>query len=257
MIRALRHGVAGLDVVRAVEREWSGRAERWERQSGRVNDARDVEHAEGRASGHQPYSEQEDELPPPSSVIVAPKLEISPDNPYQPLTCRELPRRIFRSKSATFTTLSPLLEHLFAYDPPPNPNSHRGYPLSRAALASDYELVQFLLDRGADPSLKDGLAMQIAISKKDLRLVRMLYEKESSRPSSATPDDSMTSSPRGRGKKRSRPSSPMDTEGRPRKASKTRSRRMDMTPALMSKVMACGSREIIDYFVQENGVWHA
>jgi hypothetical protein len=32
---------------------------------------------------------------------------------------------------------------------------------------------------------------------------------------------------------------------------------MDMTPALMSKVMACGSREIIDYFVQENGVWHA
>lgn len=117
--------------------------------------------------------------------------------------------------------LTPLVLHLFArYQP--NVDSHKGYPLQRALIADDRPLIEFLLRRGADPALKDGLALQIALNKKRLDLVRMLVEGGGSGSS---------------GRKRKRGG---DT-------------RVPMTPELMDKVMATGSREIQSYFVDERG----
>lgn len=90
------------------------------------------------------------------------------------LSCHELPRRIFRNTSMT---IDPLLIYLFEhYDP--SPNSHKGYPLCRAVLAKNYELIGLLLDHGADPGIKSSLPVQVAISLRDLKAVRMLIERE-------------------------------------------------------------------------------
>ncbi|XAO27059.1 hypothetical protein I312_105901 [Cryptococcus bacillisporus CA1280] len=102
-----------------------------------------------------------------------------------PLTCRELPRRIFRSLPLPSTPIPPLVIYIFdtfgqssdpTYDP--SPNSHKGYPLCRAVLQSNYELASYLLQKGADPSLKDYMAVEIAVSMKDLKMVKLLVERE-------------------------------------------------------------------------------
>ncbi|RXK35798.1 hypothetical protein M231_06937 [Tremella mesenterica] len=127
-----------------------------------------------------------------------------------PLSCVELPRRLFRpplllptpsskparasqttvsssnqrtqdplSVNETFSptpTLHPLLIYLFStYSP--SSNSHKGYPLCRAILARDVMLIQFLLHHGADPSVKGWMALELAIHMKDLELVRMLVDR--------------------------------------------------------------------------------
>lgn len=79
-------------------------------------------------------------------------------------------------------------------------------------------MIDFLLARGADPAQKDGLALQIALSKKRLDLVRLLVEGGGS-------------------------------GSRKRK----RDTRIPITPQLMEKVMATGSREIQSYFVDVQG----
>ncbi|WVQ92538.1 hypothetical protein IAS59_006349 [Cryptococcus gattii] len=102
-----------------------------------------------------------------------------------PLTCRELPRRLFRSPPLPSTHIPPLVIYIFdtfgqssdpTYDP--SPNSHKGYPLCRAVLQSNYKLASYLLQKGADPSLKDYMAVEIAISMKDLKMVKLLVERE-------------------------------------------------------------------------------
>ncbi len=175
---ALRHGVCGIEVVRALEEMWNGKAQAWQRM------ALEREH------------------------------------------------------------------------------EHRGYPLARAVLAGDVALIRFLLDRGADPALKEGLAMQIAVKRGDVALCRMLYERPAGRGSDAAGDSSMHSFtpiadvsiaiPSG---KRKRTSSP--PEQSPRKRARTaldRNTRMCMTPDLMRCVMACGHRGVMDYFLGEMGV---
>lgn len=103
--------------------------------------------------------------------------EEAPPEPTRPaLSVPELPRRLFRSLSTTHP-LPPLITYLFdTYAP--NPNSHNGYPLSRAVLSKNTMVVKYLLSKGADPGIRDGLAIEIAVKLGDIGLVRLLVEHQ-------------------------------------------------------------------------------
>ncbi|KAG8958922.1 hypothetical protein FRC00_002150, partial [Tulasnella sp. 408] len=51
-----------------------------------------------------------------------------------------------------------------------NPNSHDGYFLRRAVQLDHEPLVEFLLVHGCDPLQKAGLAIKLAIRRKDARM---------------------------------------------------------------------------------------
>jgi hypothetical protein len=99
-----------------------------------------------------------------------------------------LPRRLFSGLGTTERPGGwkarhaplPFLKYLYAHPrlPPPDPNSHDGYPLARAVHAGFYPLVAFLLAHGASPGLKDGLAVKFAIQRRELVLVKMLVEPD-------------------------------------------------------------------------------
>jgi hypothetical protein len=98
----------------------------------------------------------------------------------------ELPRRLFRGlsprKDARWTTRDeplPFLEYLYVHEriPRPNANAHEGYPLAMAVHAGFRPLAAFLLEHGADPARKNGLAVLVAIKHRDLGLVKMLIER--------------------------------------------------------------------------------
>jgi hypothetical protein len=103
--------------------------------------------------------------------------EETPPEPTGPaLSVPELPRRVFRSLSTTHP-IPPLIAYLFdTYAP--NPNSHNGYPLSRAVLSKNTMVVKYLLSKGADPGIRDGLAIEIAVKLGDIGLVRLLVEHQ-------------------------------------------------------------------------------
>jgi hypothetical protein len=101
-----------------------------------------------------------------------------------PLEVRELPKRLFRhvlepgsEPARVRDSLLPFLDYLFD-NYRPCPSSHKGYPLcgSITEHPASLPLTRYLLDKGADPSLKDGYAVLLAIDKRDLDLVRMLVE---------------------------------------------------------------------------------
>lgn len=105
------------------------------------------------------------------------------ESPHRPpptrpgLSITDLPRRLFRNLS-TRTPIPPLLTYLFdTYSP--SPNSHTGYPLLRAVLAKNVEVIKYLLSKGADPGMRDGLAIEIAVKLGDLGIVKMLVEHQS------------------------------------------------------------------------------
>ncbi|WFC99592.1 hypothetical protein MYAM1_002337 [Malassezia yamatoensis] len=58
------------------------------------------------------------------------------------------------------------------------PNSFQGYVLAAAIHYQSLPLVSFLLAVGADPSLKDGIAIQLASKKGWLDGLRMLVERD-------------------------------------------------------------------------------
>lgn len=100
------------------------------------------------------------------------------------LEMNELPKRFFRhvlepgsEPARVRDNLLPFLDYLFA-NYRPCPSSHKGYPLcgSITEHPASLPLTRYLLNKGADPSLKDGYAVILAIDKRDLDLVRMLVE---------------------------------------------------------------------------------
>lgn len=137
------------------------------------------------------------------------------------LLCEELPRRLFRQYTKDNL---PLLRHLLDSHNA-SPNSHKGYPLCRAVLVQDYDLIALLLSYGADPGIKLSLPIQVAISLKDLKAVRMLID--------GIPD--------------------------PRDGEETRVKRQRkgnhviVTPLLVECALNKGSKEIVEYFVKEKG----
>ncbi|KAL1672884.1 hypothetical protein EV122DRAFT_283524 [Schizophyllum commune] len=100
----------------------------------------------------------------------------------------ELPKRLFRGLDPSKISRRkwtdrhyplPFLRHMIACLPlKPDCNAHHGYALTRAVHAQFIPLVAFLLEHGASPKHKNGMAVQVAIRQRNLPLVRMLLERE-------------------------------------------------------------------------------
>ncbi|KIP08251.1 hypothetical protein PHLGIDRAFT_69767, partial [Phlebiopsis gigantea 11061_1 CR5-6] len=142
----------------------------------------------------------------------------------------ELPRRLFRtlqSRSANSWTLQdqplPFLRYLYSHSriSPPDPNSHEGYALTKAVSVGFTPLVRFLLDKGASPDCKDGIAVHVAIRRRDLSLVKMLIEPDTT----------------------------------PKSAKKRRLEdRIKVDQAMLKTAIACDARDIVKYFMDEKAV---
>jgi hypothetical protein len=154
----------------------------------------------------------------------------------------ELPRRLLRLPHNSTEPIHPLIRYLFdTYTP--SPDAPDGYPLARAVLSSNYALMGYLLEKGADPAVKDGLAVEVAISKKDLKAVRLLVEARSSHgktralteDGSDDDDEERKRGPAGRNKRRKIGEKVM------------------ISQRLVEVAMRKGSREIVHYFVHEKG----
>jgi len=116
----------------------------------------------------------------------------------------------------------PYLKYLYETPgfPPPDANSHDGYALTRAVHARFIPLVHFLLAHGASPKCKRGLAIMVAIRRKDLSLVRRLIE-------------------------------------RPKESEKTKRRKLEdripVTSEMLKMAVKCDARDIVKYLILEKG----
>ncbi|KZP31714.1 hypothetical protein FIBSPDRAFT_849195, partial [Athelia psychrophila] len=164
------------------------------------------------------------------SQLVARHLSHAP----QCFATLRLPRRLFRSlvalsdpaKSWTKSTHPlPFLEQLYSTAglPQVDPNSHDGYALTKAVHANFIPLIRFLLAHGADPGAKGGLAVSVAIRRRDLGLVRMLIER-------------VDATKKGTGKRR------------------RLGDRVVATNAMLRTAVKCDARDIVQYFREEKGL---
>lgn len=174
LVKALRHPVCTVEVASSIQRIW-------DRRRGHVPPADDKEDKGKRKDGfvgpgRSPDSRSPSPSPPPER----------PAPPSRPaLSVSELPRRLFRNLNSG-TLVPPLLKYLFdTYTP--SANSHNGYPLSRAVLSKNKEVISYLLLHGAEPGLRDGLAVEIAVKLGDIQLVRMLVDNEQGKKVDITP----------------------------------------------------------------------
>ncbi|KAI6103888.1 hypothetical protein EDD16DRAFT_1900377 [Pisolithus croceorrhizus] len=166
----------------------------------------------------------------------------------------ELPRRLFRSLATNSSSMQspfgpcvapghgrsesetlrwmeqdhplPLLRYLYTcpHIHPPAVNSHKGYALTKAVQARFVPLIQFLLSHGAMPHLKSSLAILIAISRRDLPMVRMLVERS----------ETTHAQPMGEGAGAERD-------------------RVSVTPEMLRIAVKCKAQDIIEYFTREKG----
>jgi len=147
----------------------------------------------------------------------------------------DLPRRIFRHLGSSDTTIDrdseplPLLRYLCKkpsgslYWPEVLADSSNGYPLVRAVNARFVDLIQWLLDRGADPGLRDGMAIKVAIGLKDLELMQLLVERD-----------------------------PVQVKGGSKK--RRREDRVSVTPAMLDTAVKADARDIVQYFMEKGVV---
>ncbi|KAJ6577217.1 hypothetical protein B0H19DRAFT_1061888 [Mycena capillaripes] len=180
-----------------------------------------------------------EEIPPLSSPsggqTKPPEVEAPPDGvggaAAAPTTAPELPRRLFRALGPRTDRAYneddaplPLIRYLYASTriAPPNPNSHEGYALTRAVHAEFVPLIQLLLEHGASPQHKRGLAVLVAIRQKKLSLVRMLIER---------------------------------TETGVQRGAKKRKLedRMEVTSEMLKAAVKAKARDIAEYLMQEKG----
>ena len=98
----------------------------------------------------------------------------------------ELPRRLFRPLAPrkewrTCDEPLPFLQHILNKGtsfPPLNPDSHQGYALTRAVYAHHISLIRLLLQLGASPACKEGIAVKVAIRQRNLKMVKLLVERK-------------------------------------------------------------------------------
>lgn len=215
---ALRHRIVDIAVAEEMRRLWNNRR--------------------GYVPSHQSYLDnasprtRSPSRTPTVSVPSTPEKQPKPSRPA--LSVHRLPRRIFRHRPGPQDpAVAPIIKFLFErYDPPVN--SGQGYALQRSVLNANYELVEYLLRRGADPMIKDRLAIILAIRAKDLRMIKLLVEPL---PGAGTFKEEADSPSTSRGKKRKI----ID--------------RVKIDSKLVREAMSATdpSEEIIHYFVNEKG----
>lgn len=184
----------------------------------------------------------------------------------------ELPRRLFRplvprwTQSRPNTRKSPynrrnddplpLLEFIYSHSliPTPNSNSWDGYPLTKAASVGFTELVRFLLENGASPAWKGGLAVKVAIKRRDLSLVKMLIEPNETAVFTAQRDESKLVADEEKTSTGNRRKRESDEQGQ-RQVNKRRKieDRIVVDQDLLKVAVRCDARDIVEYFVKEKG----
>ena len=112
----------------------------------------------------------------------------------------DLPRRLFRDLRPRVRRGIPIpwsdedkplpfLRYLFdLYDTRrmiTEPPKCDGYALTKAVVADFVPLVKFLLGNGGDPRATGGIAVMVAIQRRDLQMVRLLVEGDLGKPGSA------------------------------------------------------------------------
>ncbi|TRM65010.1 hypothetical protein BD626DRAFT_455121 [Schizophyllum amplum] len=142
----------------------------------------------------------------------------------------ELPKRLFRvlhpAKRKWTDRHHPLpyLRHMMTRLPvPPDCNAHQGYALTRAVHAQFMPLVAFLLDHGASPKQKDGMAVSVAIRQKNLSLVKQLIEREAC------------------------------VQGAQRGKRRRMEDRMQVTKEMLRVAVKSDARDIVEYLTREKG----
>ena len=217
IVRATRHAVCNVAVICEIKRIWDKRRG----------------YTPPKIPSDAASSSSNPKASSPGREPTTPRSRPStPEPTAPPLSCSELPRRLFREPRPD--AIDPLLVYLFDHYLP-SPNSHHGYPLCRAVLTSNHALVEYLLHHGADPGIKSNLALEIAIKKHDLHVIKMLLERKE--------DDKPYDDVKGR------------QMGRERRRKKRRrmSDRVIITPKLVQLALSRGSEEIVNYFVEEKG----
>jgi hypothetical protein len=164
LVKALRHPVCTVAVAESIQRIWDIRRGYIPPKPVEELDQEDKEKRKDEQSDSSAVTRDRTSRSPP------------PRRPTKPaITVTELPRRLFRHLT-TQSSIPPLLEYLFNTYPTISPNSHNGYPLSRAVLCQNRNVIAYLLSRGADPGLRDGLAVEIAVKMGNIKLVRLLVD---------------------------------------------------------------------------------
>ncbi|KAF9442450.1 hypothetical protein P691DRAFT_681493 [Macrolepiota fuliginosa MF-IS2] len=176
-----------------------------------------------------------------ASALIIP--HTSSLTPHQARRC-EIPRRLFRSLAprkderdwrATDEPL-PFLKCIISKGQSLaklDTNSHQGYALTKAVHARHMPLIHFLLDMGASPAHKAGMAVKVAIKQKNLKMVKMLIERDGR---DGPPAPCSTPSPKGKGKRRRLED------------------RVEVDQSMLKLAVKCNARDIIDYFAWEKGV---
>lgn len=110
-------------------------------------------------------------------------------------------------------------------------------------------LVRFLLARGAAPACKDGMAVMVAIRRKDLGLVRMLVERDYVLPSAEDVPMRKRRLGGARGDEERKPSG----GGRGGAKKRRLEDRVEVTKDMLKAAVKCDARDIVDYLAQEKG----
>lgn len=167
LVKALRHPVCTVAVAESIHRIWDDRRGYIPPKAKDAEEEMDMEDKGKRKDEHRTSTDTDRSPSPPPTP---------PRRPTKPaLSVNELPRRLFRHLTSS-SPVPPLLEYLFTTYPSISPNSHNGYPLSRAVLCQNKTVITYLLSHGADPGLRDGLAVEIAVKMGNFKLVRMLVD---------------------------------------------------------------------------------
>ena len=124
------------------------------------------------------------------------------DYKSSPASSIQLPRRLFRPlfpmNGREWNDQDhplPFLRDIY-YTPnlPVNVDAHVGYALTKAVHAQFTPLVKFLLDNGASPNHREGIAILIAIRSKDLDMFKMLVERPQPRSANLKSRDKVSDS---------------------------------------------------------------
>ncbi|WRT68022.1 uncharacterized protein IL334_004997 [Kwoniella shivajii] len=222
--RSLRHPICTVDTAESMKKIW-------DRRRGYIAPSTISSPSKRRNSAGPNIGMQSDSNVPAGSPSSS-SLQL-PEPTLPALSCTELPRRLFRNPSNVSEPVHPLIQYLFSTYTP-SPNSHKGYPLFRAILTSNCDLVSYLLSQGADPGIRDCFALEIAISRKDLRMVRILVEPD--------PPDTST--------KALSPNKEAVKKGKKFKLGD----RVKIGTNMVEKAIQTGSKDIINYFVYEKKV---